>query len=146
MVDFLKGMVKPLAATVVVLLAVALSHVQKLGLGGEMVYSIARAFVQLSIIGFVLQFIFTRDNAIWIILAYLFMVIRLSVSVLVYSVFDFYRSSIPFMDLAYVASCPVQFWFFQRSLFLLCSLVKIKTEKVTLFNMVGGSPIFTPTI
>ncbi|PRQ43397.1 putative UPF0014 family protein [Rosa chinensis] len=74
MVDFLKGMVKPLAATVVVLLAVALSHVQKLGLGGEMVYSIARAFVQLSIIGFVLQFIFTRDNAIWIILAYLFMV------------------------------------------------------------------------
>ncbi|KAM5559968.1 protein ALUMINUM SENSITIVE 3 [Rosa sericea] len=74
MVDFLKGMVKPLAATVVVLLAVALSHLQKLGLGGEMVYSIARAFVQLSIIGFVLQFIFTRDNAIWIILAYLFMV------------------------------------------------------------------------
>lgn len=80
MVDFLKGMVKPLAATVVVLLAVVLSYVQKLGLGGEMVYSIARAFVQLSIIGFVLQFIFTRDNAIWIVLAYMFMVIRLSFS------------------------------------------------------------------
>ncbi|KAH0995566.1 hypothetical protein GBA52_019430 [Prunus armeniaca] len=74
MADFLKGMVKPLAATVVVLLAVALSFMQKLGLGGEMIYSIARAFVQLSIIGFVLQFIFTRDNAAWIILAYLFMV------------------------------------------------------------------------
>ncbi|KAL6138659.1 hypothetical protein ACLB2K_063938 [Fragaria x ananassa] len=67
-------MVKPLAATVVVLLAVVLSYVQKLGLGGEMVYSIARAFVQLSIIGFVLQFIFTRDNAVWIVLAYMFMV------------------------------------------------------------------------
>ncbi|BFG36082.1 hypothetical protein CerSpe_223560 [Prunus speciosa] len=74
MADFLKGMVKPLAATVVVLLAVALSFMQKLGLGGEMIYSIARAFIQLSIIGFVLQFIFTRDNAAWIILAYLFMV------------------------------------------------------------------------
>lgn len=87
MVDFLKGMVKPLAATVVVLLAVVLSYVQKLGLGGEMVYSIARAFVQLSIIGFVLQFIFTRDNAIWIVLAYMFMVIRLSVSLFLSVVF-----------------------------------------------------------
>ncbi|KAM1050890.1 hypothetical protein ACFX1Q_032559 [Malus domestica] len=74
MVDFLKGMVKPLAATVVVLMAVALSYMQKLGLGREMIYSIARAFIQLSIIGFVLQFIFTRDNAVWIVLAYLFMV------------------------------------------------------------------------
>lgn len=87
MVDFLKGMVKPLAATVVVLLAVVLSYVQKLGLGGEMVYSIARAFVQLSIIGFVLQFIFTRDNAVWIVLAYMFMVIRLSVSLFLSVVF-----------------------------------------------------------
>lgn len=87
MVDFLKGMVKPLAATVVVLLAVVLSYVQKLGLGGEMVYSIARAFVQLSIIGFVLQFIFTRDSAIWIVLAYMFMVIRLSVSLFLSVVF-----------------------------------------------------------
>lgn len=74
MVDFLKGMVKPLAATIVVLLAVVLSYFQKLGLGAEMVYSIARAFIQLSIIGFVLQFIFTRNNAIWIVMAYLFMV------------------------------------------------------------------------
>ncbi|XP_050113900.1 protein ALUMINUM SENSITIVE 3-like [Malus sylvestris] len=58
---------------VVVFLAVALSYVEKLGLGREMIYSIFRAFVQLSIIGFVLQFIFTRDNAVWIVLAYLFM-------------------------------------------------------------------------
>ncbi|KAF5940782.1 hypothetical protein HYC85_021949 [Camellia sinensis] len=47
---------------------------QKLDLGWEMVYSIFRAFVQLSVIGFVLQFIFTQKNVSWIILAYLFMV------------------------------------------------------------------------
>ncbi|KAL5809672.1 hypothetical protein ACOSQ3_030363 [Xanthoceras sorbifolium] len=72
--DYLKGMIKPVAATVVVLLAVLLSFVQKLGLEGEMVYSILRSFVQLSVIGFVLQFIFTQENIGWIILAYLFMV------------------------------------------------------------------------
>ncbi|EXB23433.1 hypothetical protein L484_005723 [Morus notabilis] len=74
MVEFLKGMVKPALATVVVLLAVALSFFQKLGLEGEMVYAIFRAFLQLSIIGFVLQFIFTQRNVAWILLAYLFMV------------------------------------------------------------------------
>ncbi|KAB2630753.1 protein ALUMINUM SENSITIVE 3-like [Pyrus ussuriensis x Pyrus communis] len=67
-------MVKPLAGTVVVFLVVALSYVEKLGLVREMIYSIFRAFVQLSIIGFVLQVIFTRDNAVWIVLAYRFMV------------------------------------------------------------------------
>ncbi|XP_015900913.3 protein ALUMINUM SENSITIVE 3 [Ziziphus jujuba] len=74
LVDFLKGMVKPVAATSVVLLAVALSFLQKLGLEGEMVYSIVRAFLQLSVIGFVLEFIFNQNNGGWIILAYLFMV------------------------------------------------------------------------
>ncbi|PON72799.1 Protein ALUMINUM SENSITIVE [Parasponia andersonii] len=74
LVEFLKGMAKPLAATVVVLMAVVLSFLQKLGLEGEMVYSMVRAFLQLSVIGFVLQFIFARDNAGWIVLAYLFMV------------------------------------------------------------------------
>ncbi|MCL7033787.1 hypothetical protein MKW94_009519 [Papaver nudicaule] len=73
-VDFLKGMLKPLAATAVVLVAVVLSFVQNLGLEKEMVVSIVRAFVQLSVIGFVLQFIFTQKNAGWIVLAYLFMV------------------------------------------------------------------------
>lgn len=72
--DFLTGMLKPAAATAVVLMAVALSFFQKLGLEGEMVYAIARAFLQLSVIGFVLQFIFTQKNCGWIILAYLFMV------------------------------------------------------------------------
>jgi putative ABC transport system permease protein len=74
LLTFLKGMIKPLAATAVVLVAVILSYMQKLGLGGEMVYSIVRAFLQLSVIGFVLQFIFSQDHAVWIILAYIFMV------------------------------------------------------------------------
>lgn len=74
--EFLKGMLKPVAATAVVLMAVLLSFMQKLGLEGEMIYSILRAFLQLSVIGFVLQFIFNRQNIAWIILAYLFMVLR----------------------------------------------------------------------
>ncbi|KAI4300195.1 hypothetical protein L6164_033597 [Bauhinia variegata] len=74
MFEFLKGMVKPAAATAVVVLAVVLSFWQKLGLEAEMAYAIFRAFLQLSVIGFVLQFIFNQDNAGWIILAYLFMV------------------------------------------------------------------------
>lgn len=74
MVDFLKGMVKPAAALAVVFMAAALSYTQRLRLEREMVYAISRAFLQLSIIGFVLQFIFNRENSFWIILAYLFMV------------------------------------------------------------------------
>lgn len=73
-VEFLKGMIKPVAALAVVAMAVALSYLQKLGLEGEMAFSIFRAFLQLSIIGFVLQFIFNQNNAVWIVLAYLFMV------------------------------------------------------------------------
>ncbi|KAJ3682797.1 hypothetical protein LUZ60_013024 [Juncus effusus] len=72
--EFLTGMLKPVAATAVVAVAMALSFSQKLSLEKEMLYAIARAFLQLSIIGFVLQFIFTQNNAGWILLAYLFMV------------------------------------------------------------------------
>ncbi|CAN6215788.1 unnamed protein product [Urochloa humidicola] len=73
--DFLVGMLKPLAATAVVAMAVALSFTQRLGIEGEMLYAIVRSFVQLSIVGFVLQFIFSQKNAApWILLAYLFMV------------------------------------------------------------------------
>lgn len=75
LIEFFKGMVKPVAATAVVLLAVLLSYFQKLGLEAEMVYSILRAFLQLSVIGFVLEFIFTHDNSVWILMAYLFMVV-----------------------------------------------------------------------
>ncbi|GMH30094.1 hypothetical protein Nepgr_031937 [Nepenthes gracilis] len=74
LLDFLRGMMKPVAALVVVLMALALSYMQKLGLEREMMYSIFRAFLQLSVIGFVLQFIFNQQNSAWIILAYLFMV------------------------------------------------------------------------
>ena len=72
--EFLKGMVKPVAALAVVLMAVLLSFMQKLGLEKEMIYSIFRSFLQLSVIGFVLQFIFNQENSGWIVLAYLFMV------------------------------------------------------------------------
>ncbi|RID61639.1 hypothetical protein BRARA_E00772 [Brassica rapa] len=74
LIEYLKNMVKPAAALAVVLLAVALSYSQNLSLEGEMIYSVFRSFLQLSIIGFVLQFIFNQENAGWIILAYLFMV------------------------------------------------------------------------
>lgn len=75
---FAKGMIKPLAALAVVAMAVGLSYLQKLGLEREMVYSIFRAFLQLSVIGFVLQFIFNRQSIAWIFLAYIFMVCNLS--------------------------------------------------------------------
>ena len=80
--DFLVGMLKPALATAVVTMAVALSFSQRLGLEGEMLYAIARAFLQLSVIGFVLQFIFTQKNALWILLAYLFMVPSIAVFII----------------------------------------------------------------
>jgi len=76
--EFLKGMAKPVCATAVVFLALGLSFSQKLGLEVEMIIAVLRAFLQLSIIGFVLQFIFNQDNSGWILLAYLFMVSLLS--------------------------------------------------------------------
>ncbi|KAF8110603.1 hypothetical protein N665_0081s0036 [Sinapis alba] len=74
LIMYLEGMVKPAAALAVVLLAVALSYSQKLSLESDMIYSVTRSFLQLSVIGFVLQFIFNQENAGWIVLAYLFMV------------------------------------------------------------------------
>jgi hypothetical protein len=72
--DFGIGMLKPLAATAAVAMAVALSSTQRLGIEAEMLYAIARSFLQLSVIGFVLHFIFTQKSPLWILLAYLFMV------------------------------------------------------------------------
>ncbi|XP_078169161.1 UPF0014 membrane protein STAR2-like isoform X2 [Carex rostrata] len=72
--EFLTGMLKPVAATALVVMAMALSYSQKLALEKEMLFAMARAFLQLSVIGFVLGFIFTQKNAGWILLAYLFMV------------------------------------------------------------------------
>ncbi|OAE34854.1 hypothetical protein AXG93_2528s2230 [Marchantia polymorpha subsp. ruderalis] len=67
------GMLRPIAALAVVAVAMVLSYSQKLGLEKEMIYSIARAFIQLSAIGFVLEFIFNQANVAWIFLAYVIM-------------------------------------------------------------------------
>ena len=73
--DVLVGMLKPAAATAVVALAVMLSFTQRLGIEGETLYAVARSFVQLLLIGFVLHFIFVQKNATpWILFTYLFMV------------------------------------------------------------------------
>ncbi|KAM7263770.1 hypothetical protein ACFE04_001453 [Oxalis oulophora] len=73
-IHYMKGMIKPILATIVVAMAVMMSRYQKLGLEREMIYAILRAFLQLSVIGVVLQFIFHQENSVWILLAYLFMV------------------------------------------------------------------------
>ena len=72
--DFAGGMLRPVLALAVVAAAITVSFTQKLGIEREMAYSIARAFIQLSIIGFVLEFIFTQTNVAWIFLAYCMMV------------------------------------------------------------------------
>nr|AWA45169.1 UPF0014 membrane protein STAR2 [Saccharum spontaneum] len=79
--DFLWGMLKPAAATAVVALAVMLSFTQRLGIEAEMIYGVARSFVQLSLVGFVLHFIFVQKNATpWILLTYLFMARNVTVA------------------------------------------------------------------
>ncbi|KAI4371964.1 hypothetical protein MLD38_010252 [Melastoma candidum] len=55
-------------------MAVSLSRFQGLDLDKDMLYSIFRAFLQLSVISFVLDFIFHQANGFWMLLAYLFMV------------------------------------------------------------------------
>ncbi|KAH7447802.1 hypothetical protein KP509_01G122000 [Ceratopteris richardii] len=72
--NYVKGMLKPIAALVIVVIAILLSMYQRLGIGKEIAYAVFRSILQLSIIGFVLQFIFTQENAAWIIAAHLFMV------------------------------------------------------------------------
>ncbi|CAD6338498.1 unnamed protein product [Miscanthus lutarioriparius] len=68
-------MLKPAASIAVVALAVMLSSTQRLGVEGETLYAVARSFVQLLLIGFVLHFIFVQKNATpSILLTYLFMV------------------------------------------------------------------------
>jgi len=75
--EFEKGLVKTVAALALVAATVLISFWQKLGLEKDMVYSVARAFFQLSIIGFVLEFIFTRQGLsglLWIFGAFCTMV------------------------------------------------------------------------
>jgi putative ABC transport system permease protein len=72
--DFSTGMLRPLLALAVVVGAIVVSYSQHLGIEQEMAISITRAFIQLSIIGFVLEFIFNQSNVVWIFMAYIFMV------------------------------------------------------------------------
>ncbi|XP_042377442.1 UPF0014 membrane protein STAR2-like [Zingiber officinale] len=74
-IDFAGGMLKPVASTAVVAVAVALSFSQNLDLQAEMIYATARCFLQLSLVGFFLHFIFSQKTAAWILLPYLFMVL-----------------------------------------------------------------------
>ena len=101
-IEFLKGMLKPALATAVVLMAVVLSFFQKLNLEGEMVYAIVRAFLQLSIIGFVLEFIFTQKNSAWIILAYLFMVSHACSSLTALRFLGFWFDDFDFLCIIYL--------------------------------------------
>ncbi|KAJ7535392.1 hypothetical protein O6H91_12G031300 [Diphasiastrum complanatum] len=72
---FGEGMFKPLAALVILAMAILMSYLQKLDLEREMIYSIMRSFLQLSLVGFILEFIFKQKNPLWIIAIYLFMVL-----------------------------------------------------------------------
>ncbi|CAK9191970.1 unnamed protein product [Sphagnum troendelagicum] len=69
------GMLEPLLAVIVAVAgAVVVSYYQQLGIEQEMTISIIRGIIQLSIIGFVLEFIFKQPNVVWIFIAYIFMV------------------------------------------------------------------------
>jgi putative ABC transport system permease protein len=72
--EWASGMLTPLLACSVLLIAMIISYIQGLGIEKEMLIAISRAFLQLSVIGFVLEFIFNQTNAGWIAVAYLFMV------------------------------------------------------------------------
>jgi putative ABC transport system permease protein len=69
------GMLEPFLAVIVAVAgAVVVSYYQQLGIEQEMTISIIRGIIQLSIIGFVLEFIFKQPNVVWIFIAYIFMV------------------------------------------------------------------------
>lgn len=60
--EYSQGLLRVFGSLTLVAVALALSHMNHLGLGSEMVYSIARAFLQLSLIGFVLAFVFQHGS------------------------------------------------------------------------------------
>ncbi|KAJ7530204.1 hypothetical protein O6H91_15G085000 [Diphasiastrum complanatum] len=73
--EYFVGMLKPLPALIILAAAVVISYVQKLGLEKDMIYSVTRSFIQLSVVAFLLDFIFKQKNVAWILLAFIFMVI-----------------------------------------------------------------------
>ncbi|CAI9098121.1 OLC1v1034706C1 [Oldenlandia corymbosa var. corymbosa] len=72
--EFGKGMIRPLLGLSVVVIGLVMSHHLKLGLVGETSWSILRGSIQLCAMGFVIQFLFTQQNSIWILGFYLIMV------------------------------------------------------------------------
>lgn len=54
-----------LYAAGLVLIAILISHQQKLGLNRNLIISVLRAIVQLTIVGYILKYIFALNN-IWI--------------------------------------------------------------------------------
>ena len=75
---FEKGLLKTLASLTLIVATVAVSYWQRLGLEKDMVWSNVRAFVQLSLIGFVLNFIFNQEG--WVGLLWIFGAFCLMVS------------------------------------------------------------------
>lgn len=77
-VQFEEGMGKSFAALTLVGVAMVLASINHLGISKDMAVSVARAFLQLSIIGFILNFIFMQEGwrgLLMIFAAYMFMVL-----------------------------------------------------------------------
>ena len=74
MQELLNWLPRILGALVLVGLAMGISRWQRLGLEKDMLVAVVRAFVQLTAIGFALEFIFSRESPFWIILVVAIMV------------------------------------------------------------------------
>ena len=68
MLDVLNWLPRILGALVLVLVAGGISRWQKVDLEKDMLVAVVRAFVQLVIIGFALEFIFSQSGPLWILL------------------------------------------------------------------------------
>ncbi|KAJ7197674.1 hypothetical protein O6H91_02G027300 [Diphasiastrum complanatum] len=72
--EYLFGMIKTLPAFVILGGAMFISFLQKLDIEREMLYSVLRSFIQLSLVAFILDFIFKQKNLFWILLVFIFMI------------------------------------------------------------------------
>lgn len=72
--DFLRGLLRPVAAMALVFVAMLISWREGIGLEKEMLVAVVRSFVQLIGIGFALQFVFAQKG---------FALILLSISIMV---------------------------------------------------------------
>jgi hypothetical protein len=60
--DFLRGLLRPIAAMALVFVAMLISWREGIGLEKEMLVAVLRSFVQLIGIGFALQFVFAQKG------------------------------------------------------------------------------------